>query len=62
MGDIKNVEEIYDILQKQNLLNKDMLEVIVSLFNDISIWSNKVCKKIEQLEEEIKELKSMKGE
>lgn len=62
MGDIKNVEEIYDILKKQNLLNKDMLEVIVSLFNDISIWSNKVCKKIEQLEEEIKELKSMKGE
>lgn len=62
MGDIKNVEEIYDILQKQNLLNKDMLGVIVSLINDISIWSNKVCKKIEQLEEEIKELKSMKGE
>ena len=62
MGDIKNVEEIYDILKKQNLLNKDMLEVIVSLINDTSIWSNKVCKKIEQLEEEIKELKSMKGE
>lgn len=59
---INSFEEFDNALREQNSENRRIFEKIELCFISLGILAGELALKVEKLEKEIKELKSMKGE